>query len=114
MKKIEEIEINTIQFLGEQSGEIEDELKSLWIPVLASNDAVRQAYLAMVSYDLGITYQPALCICYAQKEDSSLINALSKPFQQRFRNDVALDIIFLKPEQISQIWSVCEPFYDLV
>lgn len=101
-----------IQFLGEQDGHVEQDIKARWMPILAQNASVQRAYLAIVSYDRAATHQPALCIRHSKSEDPALVDALSEPFRQKFNTDVALDIMFLRPEQEAQVMKVCKAFYE--
>jgi len=100
-----------IQFLGEQDGEVEQDIKARWKPILAQRPSVQRAYLAIVSYDGAATYQPALCIAHSEGDDPALVEALSEPFRQTFNTSAALDILFLRPEQETEIRRVCKAFY---
>lgn len=101
-----------VQFLGEQDGRVEQDIKARWAPILARSPFVQRAYLAIVSYDRAATYQPTLCITHTQGDDVALVEALSEPFRQTFNTSQALDIMFLRPEQEAQVRKVCRAFYD--
>jgi hypothetical protein len=101
-----------VQFLGEQDGPVEKNLKAQWTPILAQSVSVQRAYLAIVSYDRAATYQPALCIRHSKDDDPRLVKELSEPFRQTFNNSQALDIMFLRPEQETEVRRVCRPFYE--
>jgi len=101
-----------VQFLGEQDGHVEQDIKARWTPILAKSPFVQRAYLAIVSYDQASTYQPALCIRHSRGDDRALVDALSEPYRQIFNSSQALDIMFLRPEQEAQVKSVCRAFYE--
>ena len=101
-----------VQFLGEQDGKVEQDIKARWTPILAQSPSVQRAYLAIVSYDRAATYQPALCIRHSRGDDPALVDALSDPFRQIFNSSTALDIMFLRPEQETEVRRVCRAFYD--
>jgi hypothetical protein len=101
-----------IRFVGEQDGRVEQDLKTRWRPILAQSPAAKRAYLALVSYDRAVTFQPALCIKHERGDDRALAEALSVPFHQTFNSSQALDIMFLSPEQEAELSKVCRAFYD--
>ena len=101
-----------IRFLGEQDGQPERELKARWLPILSQSPSVRRAFLAIVSYDRAATYQPALCISQTGGDERALVDSLSIAFRQQFNSSQALDIMFLRPEQETQLAKVCRAFYE--
>jgi hypothetical protein len=101
-----------ISFLGEQDGPVEQDIKSLWIPLLAQRPSVRRAYLAIVSYDHAATGQVALCISDTEGDDRALVDDLAGAFSDKFNKNAALDIMFLRPEHEMRIREVCRPFYE--
>jgi|WetSurMetagenome_2_1015567.scaffolds.fasta_scaffold1147229_1 hypothetical protein len=58
-----------IQFLAEQDGPIEQEIKARWKPILVTFPDVLRAYLAIASFDQLRTHQVVLCICSKTGED---------------------------------------------
>jgi len=101
-----------IQFLSEQDGQVERELKTKWVAILSQTPSVRRAFLAIVSYDRAATYQPALCISLLGGNEQALVDLLSTPFRQMFNSSQALDVMFLRPEQETQVAKVCRAFYE--
>jgi hypothetical protein len=101
-----------IRFLGEQDGRVEQDLKTLWRPILAKCLTAKRGYLALVSYDRAVTFQPVLCIRHEGGDDRELAEALSMPFHQMFSSSQALDIMFLSPEKEAELTKVCRAFYD--
>jgi|CXWL01.1.fsa_nt_gi hypothetical protein len=101
-----------VQFLGDQDGLVEQEIKARWIPILEKNSSVRRAYLAITKYGDSGTNQVTLCIVHSKREDPALVNELAEPFRQTFNNSVALDIIFITTSQELKAKKVCNPFYD--
>ncbi len=101
-----------IQFLGEQDGEPERGMKTRWTPILARRASVQRAYLAIVSFDRAVTYNPALCIRSSGGEDPILIDKLAAAFKQVFAGGQMLDIMFVSTEQEDRLRRVCRPFYE--
>jgi hypothetical protein len=101
-----------IDFVGEQLGRVEDEMKSHWASVLTGKPGVKRAYLAIVRYGNKSTYQPALCVRHPLGRDAALVDALSEPFIRTFATGQALDIIFLNDEQEARLRRVCRPFFE--
>jgi len=102
----------SVQFLGERDGQVEQDIKTRWTPILAQSPSVQCAYLANVSYDDAASYQPALCIGRSGGNDPAHVDALSEPFRQIFNTSAALDTMFLRPEQETEVSKVCRAFYD--
>jgi len=101
-----------IEFLGEQDGEPERNLKAGWTPVLSQRSSVQRAYLAIISLDRSATHHPALCIHSSAGCDPSLVDELAVVFKQVFARTQILDIMFLSDEQEQQLVRVCRPFYE--
>src|SRR5688572_17479085 len=84
-----------IEFVGEQTGRVEDELKSKFRDVFAQVSTVASAYLARLSYDDPSSYSVGLCIRSTRGEDASLEKVLGQIFTDMFRRDEYLDILFI-------------------
>lgn len=102
----------TVEFLGEQSGSVEDTLKRELILEFATRPVVRRAYLARVGYQSSGEPAVALCIISIQPDDRSLVLRVGEIVRRRFARDVPLDVLFLTAEQEREIAAVCSPFYS--
>lgn len=112
-KKTPQVHIeHDIRFVGEQDGQVEREIKELWKSIFLKNPSVKYAYLALVTYENSSTPQPTLCILHSEGDNQALVNSVSEPFRKIFNTNTALDILFLNPEQETQVRRVCKPFYE--
>ena len=103
--------VRRVEFIGEQTGPVEDELKAEFVLALAESDSVCSAYLARVSYGDPSSVSVALCICSTARSNDCLQGRLAAIFAGRFRSDAHLDIIFIRDEQERQLKRVCTAFY---
>jgi hypothetical protein len=101
-----------VQFIGEQDGAVEQDIKSRWKPILSRNPGVQSAYLALGTYDESQSYQPVLCIRSSRGHDPRLVDELAAPFKDVFSRDCALDIMFLDAAKEAEVRSVCCAFYQ--
>src|SRR5678815_4489921 len=90
-----------VEFLGEQSGHVEDTLKRELLLEFATRPDIRRAYLARVSFQSQSEQSVALCIVSARPEDRSLVLRVGEILRRRFANDVPLDVLFLTREPVS-------------
>jgi len=100
-----------VEFLGEQSGEIEDTLKRELLLEFVTRPDIQSAYLARIGFQPQGEGSVALCIASARPDDKSLVLRVGEIFRRRFARKAALDILFLTPEQESDVARVCQPFY---
>lgn len=103
-----------IQFLGEQDGKSEQEIKAYWKPILASFPDILRAYLAIVSFDHSQSYQVSLCIRSRTGDDLRLVDALAQPFREMFNAATPLDIMFLNEAEDAEVQKVCRAFYEAI
>ena len=101
-----------IDFLGEQTGNIEDLLKTQFRNSLSVKPDVQRAYLARVSYDGSRNFSVALCLRAAGGVDGELQQQLGKVFTNIFRKDQFLDILFIHEAQENELRKVCRAFYQ--
>jgi hypothetical protein len=66
-----------IEFVGEQTGPVEDELKAEFVLALAESDSVCSAYLARISYGDPSSVSVALCICSTARSNDCLQGRLA-------------------------------------
>src|SRR5215208_2234017 len=101
-----------VEFLGEQSGSVEDPLKRDLILEFATRPDTRRAYLATVKFEAQTEATAALCLVSSRPDDKSVVMRIGEICRRRFAKDVALDIVFLTAEQELEVARVCRPFYS--
>ncbi len=101
-----------IEFVGEQVGPYEDQLKATVRRVFACEPAIRSAYLARLSYGDPAGYSVGLGIRSTSGLDHSLQKRLGEIFSDLFSRDQYLDILFIRGDQEEQSKKVCAPFYQ--
>ena len=101
-----------IVFVGEQSGAVEDDLKTRFGEILTSTPAVQSAYLARLSYGEASDYSVGLCIRSSVGIDQGLQKRLAQVFAEIFREEEHLDILFMREDQEAELKKVCRPFYE--
>jgi hypothetical protein len=110
--RIRAIHVPDVHFTGEQSGEVESELKNRWIELLASQSGVESAYLARVRYGASEDLVVALCIRVKDAVAAkTAIGQCAAVFVSRFGPDQALDILILSAAQEQALQAVCPPFF---
>ena len=101
-----------VEFLGEQSGPIEDPLKRELILEFATRPDIRRAYLALVGFQPTSEPAVALCILSKRPDDQSIVTRVGDIFRRLFSKDAALDILFVTEQQDADLAAVCRPFYS--
>ena len=102
-----------VDFVGQQVGPVEDELKAAFAEVLAVTPTVQAAYLARIYRGSSSKQSVALCIRSTIGVDDKLQERLNIIFRSRFRPDQHLDFIFLlQVEEEVRLREVCPPFYE--
>ena len=112
-----------VQFVGEQDGPPESELKERLADSLRPM-GVRKAYLAVVSYDErkapqntsgdgAAALNVALCLSLQDTaaERHNIVERASHDFAAMFGPTQHMDIIFLTDQQEAALKKVCRPFY---
>lgn len=100
------------EFLGEQSGAVDDLLKRDLILEFSTRPDIRRAYLAAVAFRPENELVDALCLVSRRPDDKSLVIRIAELVRRRRGNDAVLDVLFLKVDEESQLASVCRPFYS--
>jgi hypothetical protein len=103
-----------IEFIGEQAGPVEDELKAKFCREFKRGPSIRavgSAYLARLSFGDSSQYSIALCIRSSVGVDHPLQKRLAQVFAEVFRSDQFLDILFIRDDQEQELRKVCKPFY---
>ena len=100
-----------VEFLGEQDGLPERELKTALAADFAAVGDVGRGYLAQVGYQPTARPAVALCLRLAAGDPSIVAERVGRLFAARFARGVPLDIVFLSAEQEADLARVCAPFY---
>ena len=102
-----------INFIGEQDGPPERELKAELTVLFAKLRLVTTAYLARITYGDAGTVQVALCVRAQPGQNRMFAERVGRIFGAMFGSHEHLDIIWLTPEQEPALTKVCRPFYQL-
>jgi len=100
-----------VEFLGEQDGVPECELKCKLCDLFKNTSAIRRAYLAVVKYSGGRTENIALCLVAPSETHSKIVQDAGSIFSAMFNSKEHLDIMFLKESQEKRLLQVCRPFF---
>jgi hypothetical protein len=109
-RPIEERHEAKIEYLGEKTGPVEDDLKKALVAVLEKSPDVQRAYLAIISTDGRKSWSVALCLA-SKKPDKKLVEELGRVFRGIFGKDQFLDMMFLTDDTESEVRKVCPTFY---
>ena len=101
-----------VEFLGEQSGSVEDLLKRDLIFEFATRPNIRRAYLARVGFQPDAEPSTAVCIVSNRPDDRSLVIRVGDIIRRRLGKDAVMDVLFLTAEQEADVVRVCRPFYS--
>jgi hypothetical protein len=106
------IKTPSIIFVGEKTGQIEDEIKGKFTEIFKKYDHVISAYLAILQYESKNALSVGLCINSALKDkNETIIKEIGNTFKQVFNRNVFMDILFLTEEKETELIKVCKPFY---
>jgi hypothetical protein len=111
-RRLEELHVPKVNFICEQDGIPERDLKQKFIPLFETRDHILSAYLARVSYANPIEPNVALCIRMDKKDDIDLRKAIADIFAAIFNRKEHLDIIFIQSNQEEELRKVCRPFFE--
>lgn len=111
-RSIESFLPEPVDFVGQQAGPGEDELKADFFRILAAKPTVQSAYLARIYR--GKPSKPAVALCLRSSigVDYKLEEELAGIFRARFRHDQRLDFLFLLEEEEMRLREVCPSFYE--
>lgn len=110
-KHMESTQVSQLQFLGEQDGGPERELKERLVEYLRQSSKVQAAYLARVAYG-GSAVNVALCVRSEGGPDRDVAESAGRIFASMFGRHEHMDVIFVDQGQESQLAKVCAPFFD--
>ncbi len=100
-----------IQFLREQDGPPERNLKAAFSKLFEAHPPLQKAYLARVQYDEGPETPVALCLVSDTPRDLHLVETIRKTFKSFFKAGTHLDILLLSAPDVPRLEHVCRPFY---
>jgi SseB protein C-terminal domain len=105
------IEPRFLDFLGEQDGELERELKQKIVLILEESREIKSAYLAIADYRDGSSPSVVLCLRSEKGDDPTLGLRIGKVFAELFNAKEHLDVLFMNSRKESAVRAVCSPFY---
>jgi hypothetical protein len=100
-----------VDFLGEQDGRVERELKQELRRVLEAESQISAAYLARIVYEDSKAPEVALCVRATLTDRKGLVERVGSVFAGIFSRDQHLDIVFLDADEEELLQSVCSAFY---
>jgi hypothetical protein len=107
----EQSTVSTVNFLAEQDGPPERELKQALAEAFAQIGSVATAYLALVDYGRPDEQNVALCIATDEADPAEIVATAGRVFHSMFSSEASLDILPLSKEAQSRISLVCPPFF---
>jgi hypothetical protein len=114
-KMPEEVELSRVQFVREQDGAPEQELKRRLAEMFAAgapDNAVRRAYLAVIRHEGQQPLSVALCLRCEAGVSKALVDRVGEIFAGMFNQAMTLDIVFVDEGQEKELGKVCKPFVD--
>jgi len=110
-RPLQQVIVQTVHFLGEQDGTPEQELKDKLVILFGQLRLVNVAYLAVVRYGNAVSPNVALCVRGQPGQNRMFAERVSRVFGPIFGSHEHLDVIWLTPEQETNLAKVCRPFY---
>ena len=104
-----QMQVSSLQFLGEQDGPPERLLKNQLSEFFQRDTSVHRAYLAKVNLERQASV--ALCIKTQFGADRGLAEKIGAIFGTIFNAHEHLDILFLTDQQESELTKVCSAFF---
>lgn len=114
-KKVhEQLHAVRVNFLREQDGLSERELKDHLSPIIRADQNLLRAYLARVTYGDSPAASVALCLRSTAGPSLSVVENIEKVFGSMFGSHAHLDIIFISENQESELIRCCRSFFRRV
>jgi hypothetical protein len=107
-----ELQAPDVQFLGEQDGPPERELKRRLSNFFRTEQTVCTAYLARVTYGSNL-FAVALCVRLREGSEEQIVERVGAIFSGMFGAHEHLDIIFPSQQQEAELAAVCDPFFTI-
>lgn len=109
----QKLEVQRLQFLGEQDGPPERELKGKLSEFFRRDQSVKTAYLAKVSYREQTSTNVALCLRTLYGSDPGMAEKIGRIFSSMFGEQEHMDIVFLNEAQDTELAKICNPFFHI-
>lgn len=106
----DEMRVPQVQFVGEQDGPAEREFKQRLVERIGHDHRVVTAHLARVKYSDATPIVVALCLRVEPGQESDLARKVAQVFSSMFGRHEHLDILFLDPQQVTEVSKVCLAF----
>jgi hypothetical protein len=100
-----------VDFLREQDGAVERELKSELCCCFRTRGDVERAYLAVVHYIGKNTSDIALCLVAKPGTELGIVREVGAVFSRMFNSNEHLDILFANESQEQRLLELCKPFF---
>lgn len=107
----EQVQVAKVQFLGEQDGIPERELKRQLSQLFTERGDIKRAYLARVQYD-GATDGVALCLLMNADCLEEVAGSVQEIFAEMFGSQEHLDILSLDQSLDADVSRSCVVFFD--
>lgn len=110
--RVQKMRIDELQVIGEQDGPPERVLKSRLIEIIRQYYEILAAYLVKVDYGKSVPQGVALCLLSEADANEQIVSQIAEVYANVFTSDVHMDIVFLRPNQESQLSSYSKSFYN--
>lgn len=110
--KAEQFRAVHVQFVGEQDGAPERDLKGRLTDLFLRDPNIYRAYLARVFYQRPPCKAVALCLRVQPGTESSIGTKVGSTFASMFSDHEHLDIMFITVAQERKIATCCRPFFS--
>lgn len=108
---IEKHSVRKVNFLSEQDGTPERELKTRLSRAFEATPGIWRGYLAQIDYGDPSQQNVALCLIAAPGLEKDIVEQVGSVFRSLFNEEEHLDILFPSPQQEAELSLVCRPFY---
>jgi hypothetical protein len=109
----QEIAVKDIQFLGEQDGPPERDLKQKFAALFREDGSVSRAYLARAVLNGDETSTVVLALMRPEGDNLALVKKVAGIFDATYGASQHLDTIYLSDAQETRLAKVCRPFFEL-
>lgn len=107
----QQMRVQTVSSLGEHDGPPERELKNKLVILFGQLRLVNIAYLAVVRYEEVGSLNIALCVRGQPGQNRMFAERVGSVFASIFGSHEHLDVIWLTPEQETNLAKICRPFF---
>jgi hypothetical protein len=101
-----------INFIVEQDGPSEQELKNLLYIYFIENSTISKVFLVRVSYDDSPEEHVALCIREDKGNREEIFKEVGRLFNDLFGSHEHLDVLFVSSDQEKDLLKISSPFYQ--